>query len=225
MAKTITLAQLIERVRFQGDLENSRVASDARITEIVNRGIEGVWDLLLDTRPEQYITTTTLTTTPGSDSVALPADFYRLRLVEIFDGSLYRPLKPHNVSEAWRYQLGASTPARMTYRVESDTLRILPVPTQAWTLRVRYHKPATDLVSGADTFDGVNGYEDLVIARSIALLRGGREGMDSTWWDQEAARLEADVRRSATPLDAGEPFALSGRAGSSWAYDLPWEAE
>ena len=68
MAKTITLAQLIERVRFQGDLENSRVASDARITEIVNRGIEGVWDLLLDTRPEQYITTTTLTTTarPGS---------------------------------------------------------------------------------------------------------------------------------------------------------------
>ena len=98
MAKTITLAQLIERVRFQGDLENSRVASDARITEIVNRGIEGVWDLLLDTRPEQYITTTTLTTTPGSDSVALPADFYRLRLVEIFlvtleprHGSLHDP--------------------------------------------------------------------------------------------------------------------------------------
>lgn len=218
MAKTVTLTQLIDRIRFQGDFENSRVMSDARITEVINAAIKGIWDLLLETRPDNYITTTTLTTTAGNDSVTLPTDFFKLRLVEVYDGACYRPLRPHNVSEAWRYQLMTPTASRLTYRIETGTLRIMPVPTQVWTLRVKYFKPATDLVSGSDTFDGVNGYEDLVIAQTIAKLRGGREGMDSSWWDKEAARMISDVRNSAAPLDVGEPFALSGRSGDTPDY-------
>ena len=215
MAKNVTLTQLIDRVRFQGDLENSAVMSDARITTVINAAIEGVWDLLLETRPDNYITTATLATVAGSESVTLPSDFFKLRLVEVYDGALYRPLRPHNVSEAWRYQTSAATPSRLTYRIETGTLRIVPTPTQIWTLRVRYFKAATDLVSGSDTLDGVNGYEDLVIAQAIAKLRGGREGMDTSWWDREVAKLTEAVRNSASPLDVGEPFALAGHPGDA----------
>lgn len=214
MAKNVTLTTLIATVRFQGDFESSRIMSDANITAAINSAGAELWDLLLDCRPDQYITTTTsLSTTAASDSVTLPTDFYRLRMVEVLDGSIYHTLRPHNLSEAWRYQLTGSAPSRFTYRIQSGALRILPTPQAVYSLRISYFKPYTDFVLGADTFDAVNDYEDLIVARVIAKLRGGREGMDSSWWDGEAARLERSIRDTAGDVDAGEPFALSGRPG------------
>ena len=44
-------------------------------------------DELLDGRPETLVKTATLATVAGSDSIALPTDFYRLRLVEVAVGT------------------------------------------------------------------------------------------------------------------------------------------
>ena len=218
MAKNVTLASLISTVRFQGDFENSRVMSDAQITAAINSAGSELWDLLLDCRPDQYISTSSTTTTPGSEIVSLPVDFYRLRMVEVQDGSFWRTLRPHNLSEAWRYQIAGSSPSRLTYRIQSNTLRVVPTPTVAWSIRISYFMPFTDLALSGDTFDAVNDYDDLIVARVIAKLRGGREGMDSAWWDAEAARLERDVRNVAGDVDAGEPFALSGQRGDSFDF-------
>ena len=223
MAKLTTLTQLIDRIRFQGDFENSRVMSDARITEVINASIEGLWDLMLDARPDNYISRIVTSTGAGVETLALPSDFYRLCQIEINDGSRWLVMRPHNLSEAWRYQNAPATAARITYRIQGGVIYFAPIPTASYQLRVYYFPPASDLVAGSDTLDGVNGYDDLVIAQTVAKLRGGREGMDSSWWDREAARMESDIRKHASPLDVGEPFALSGQAGygpDAWDGDV-----
>lgn len=225
MAKTTTLLAMRTAVQFQGDFENSPVFTPARIDAIINEGVEEFWDLLLDGRPDTLIKTVSLATVASSDSVALPSDFYRLRLVEILNGADYYPLQKHDIGEAWRYQRGPATPTNFSYRIEPGSgtpfaigLRIAPTPTAVYTLRVKYFPPATGLATDGSTLDTVNGFDGLIIARTIAKLKGGREGSDSAWWDREAARCEAGMRASVSPDDIGEPMSLSGQAGGS-TYD------
>lgn len=227
MASNITLAALRSKIQFEGDFGNSRVFTAVRIDVMINAKVKEFWDLLLDGRPESLVKTASLSTAAASDSVAFPTDFYRLRLVEILDGAVYMPLRPHDIGEAWRYQLGNASPRNFTYRIEPGALnpfslglRLAPTPQAIYTVRVKYFTPATTLTADGDLLDTVNGYDELVKARVIATLKGGREGSDSSWWDREADRQEARIRAFASPLDVGEPMSLSGQAGGSAYGDM-----
>lgn len=211
MPKTVTFAELKTRVRFLGDFENSRVISDARLGEVVNASVESLWDLLLRHRPDAYVVEAALVpTVPGSNSIALPASFYRLRLVEVQDGTKYRRLHPHNLSEAWRIEGdGTSSPRRMRYRIQGGVLRLAPTPTAVFQIRVHYLPVATTLVADGDTLDSVNGYEDLIIADAIVQLKL-RESMPFGEWEARADKLRAEIIEASSDLDAGEAFLLSG---------------
>lgn len=224
MSVTVTLAQLRTRVRFEGDFENSRVISDARLDEVINAAIRKVWDLLLRHRPDPYITEQAgpPATVANVATVALAANFYRLRQVEILDSGEYSKLRPVNVSEAYRFGRSSAAPRGFRYRLQGANLVLVPTPTAVHTLKIYYLPAFTALVLAADTFDGINGYEDLVIARSICTLKR-RECQPMGEFAQQVVDLTREIVEAASDLDAGEPFYLSG-TGPEGADEDMWYA-
>lgn len=228
MASVITLDELRARVRFLGDFQNSRLGQtslaegEARLLEVINANIRKVWDLLLRFRPDAYVVRqgNNPATTANLATVALAADFYRLRQVEISDGGTWHRLRPVNLSEGWRYQRASSAPTNLRYRVEGSNLVLAPTPTAVHSLRIFYlpafealrdPDPEDEEDEGVTEFDGINGYEDLVIARCIVDLKM-REGMAAGEWMTRVEQLTREVQEAAGDLDAGEPFYLSGGA-------------
>ncbi len=212
MAADVEFGELKTRVRFRGGFENSRAITDTRLAELLNQELRHVWDLLIRHRSDPQVSMTTTATVVNDPLVVLPSNFYRLRQLEILDGTEYFPLAPVNLSEAWRFERGTTQPRGFRYRVVldsgNDRVRLAPTPTRVYTLRVWYYPTFADLVDDTDVFNGVNGYEDLVIARVIEALKL-RDGMPANEWSQLVARREAEIKAEAE-VDGKEPFLLSG---------------
>lgn len=223
MPATQTLAQLRTRIRFDGDFENSRVISDARLLEVINASAREVWDWYAEKRRDLLITEQSgpPAMVPNTATVALASNLYRLEQVEILDGGQYYRVHPVNVHEAWRFNTSWASPRGFRYRVQANNLVFVPTPKAAYTLRVYYIPTLTALSADGDTFDGINGFEDLLIVRSILrLLR--REKMPTAEFVAEAERVERRVMAAAEQLDVGQPFFLSGTGPEGPPDDDYW---
>lgn len=166
----------------------------------------------------------------GTSAVPLPANFYKLRKVEVkespvtgvTDGTDWRRLYPIDLDVSHRFTNPVYSKG-YRYRIQRDTLQLVPVPASTEVLRLYYIPAATRLSADTDTFDGINGYEELVIQLAFKRCRD-REEIDTSSIDAEIARLTARVRTAADSRDAGEPFYLDpyGPAGS---FDVSDEDE
>lgn len=227
MPRTITLSELRDGVRRRGDWENSTAITAVVLDDVLNSAIAEVWDVLVDRWADYYVSRSNLAATAGVETVALPSTFYKLRKVELlWSGTVDTPearyvdvppidLKaahlPHYGSRAYRY------------RIAGASLYLAPFPPQAETIRLWFIPYASKLVADGDTFDGVNGYEELVMAIAHRRLLV-REELPTGEVDAEVARLTARVRSDADSRDAAEPFYLDPRGPRRDALDDDEEA-
>jgi hypothetical protein len=222
MARTKTLTQLLTAVRTRGDWENSADITDAILTEFLNEGIAELWDILVGKWADYYATAAAVATSvivaPYSDTIALPTTFYKLRKLELLTSgtadtvnAVYTRLRPHDLESSHQFAGGDTRHYR--YRIQGSAIRLVPWPTRLEAFRLTFVPYATELVSGADTFDGINGYEAFAV--QLALRRAlARQDLPTDQVDAEIARLTLRVRTAADSRDAAEPFYLNPRGPS-----------
>lgn len=222
MPKNLTLDDFILRFRNRGGYRNSTVFTDVIITEFVNSAMCEVWDLLVNTWEDYYLKEdTSFMTMNGVEQYGLPSDFYKLRRVEIQEGagatSRFRKLRPAGLERLNRLRDESGEPIRYHLRGVNNAapppdfipvIVLAPTPVAAQTLRYTYIPVAQQLVSGTDTWDGINGYDELVTQRAL-LKADMRENVMTTEREREIARLEQRVISSAPSRDAGEPVRMS----------------
>ncbi len=224
MPNTRTLAQLRTAVQARGQYENSTDITSALLDDFLNEAIAEVYDLLVGKWEDYYTTSTVQLLTPGTDTYALPATFYKLRKIELAgnDGSGQatqprRHLLPYDLSVSHEYRDGGS-PYRPRYRIQAGNLVL---SSSGWVNQVLviYFIPfAPRLVADADTFDGINNYEELVV--QFALLRcKSREELPTAEIEGEIARLSQRIRSAADSRDASEAFSLDPHGPPGGRYD------
>lgn len=219
MARTRTLTNLLSDVRVEGDYNRSAVFTDTILTRWINQAIARVYNLLTAADPELYAKEASLTTTASQDYVNLPADFLKLLRLDILTStSTYARLFRYALAEENNYQdlIGnATTESRYRYNVQGSKIKLKPTPGVVDTLRIVYVPCVTDLSLGSDTFDGLNGYEDLVV--QYVLLRCDlREEKAIGERLQVIQQLEAAIRAAADARDEAEPFLLPDNTSWSW---------
>lgn len=214
MARTITLANLRTGIRRRGDWENSTAITDPVLDDVINSAIAEVWDVLIDRWADYYITRSNLTATAGVEAITLPTTFYKLRKVELlWSGTVDTPqaryvnVPPVDLKAAHLPTYGSRA---YRYRIAGASLYLSPFPPQAETMRLWFIPYATVLTADGDTFDGINGYEELAMAVAHRRLLV-REDLPTNEVDAEVARLIARVRSDADSRDAAEPFYLDPR--------------
>lgn len=223
MANPRTLLQLrtsvVERGQYESSNDINPVGNPALLNELINVAISEIYDVLVQKWQDLYtVTGTAFTTTAGQDSYLLdtiaPA-FYKLRKVEILwsgtagdPAATWKRLLPHDIDASHHYSQYGLISKGYRYRLQGQNLVLAPPPTVIETLRVFFIPYATRLANDGDTFDGINGYEELVIQTALMHCKR-REDLPTDDIEREIAKQVARVRTAADGRDAAEPFYLN----------------
>ncbi len=206
MSNPRTLLQLRTSVAIRGGYENSADITTTVLNDVINIGVAECYDIIT-TKWLDYYTMVSPTLLQLAEAFALPVDFYKLRKVEILTsgGTTYRKLYPHDLDVAHQYATPVSNKG-YRYRIQGGALILVPAPVGAETLRCYYIPFAARLVNDVDTFDGINGYEELVIQIALRECKE-REDLDTSAIERRIERLSQRVRVSADGRDS-EAFSL-----------------
>jgi hypothetical protein len=204
------LSTIRDRVRFLGDYSNKHKFPDVRLNVELQKSFRNMWTIVDDKHEGWWDTEGTVTTVARQQYVALPSDFWRLRGIDLLDGSEYVPLRRVNISD--RNSFGSTPDQPTAYRRSSRGVELYATPDAAYTLRVIYSPKAPDLAENLDR-EWFNGWEEFVIQDTLVELdrREGRPTLNDRLTALQLARavLEADSGHN----DQSEPEYLPLREG------------
>lgn len=210
--RNVTFAELKTRARERADMVNSQFISTAELERLINESITELYDLLVTSYDEDYyLTDSTIALIDGQEEYDLPADFYKLRGVDLEnDPNSAVSLKQFNFQERNRYKNAlifdysrdGITGSR--YRLYGNKIKFTPIPDLGKTIRLWYTPVAEKLVDDGDTFDGINGYEELVVIK-CAIKMLGKEESDTKQLERRFAEMWQRVVQNAPNRDAANP--------------------
>lgn len=186
MARLVTLLQLRTRLEQRADIANDQAVSLAEKNDLINEALTDLYDeLVASAPPDYYLTDAVIGTVAGTPSYSLPADFYKVRSVQLL--------------------LDATSGRRRGLDTLQPDMRIvLGPPTETDVIVVAEYIPACPLlVSDVDTFNGVNGWEELVVLVA-ALKVYAKKRLDPSFLIQQEQAARARVQKMAY-RDAGSP--------------------
>lgn len=213
---TFTAAVLLDRVRKEGDYENSTVLTDAVMLPWLSTAHGEYCDLLDELWDGYRDTTGTISTVAGTATVALPAAFLKARAVQLLYGDTYRALEPFEPSrQILGHDLANGIPAG--YLHVGDNLELFPTPDAVYTIKLRYVPTATAITATSDTISVPNGWEDFHVAK--VLMKCGKRDQRSISEDMAVlADVRARVKRAAENRNVAGPKYLPfpGEGGGSY---------
>lgn len=200
MARTRTLSQLREEAYRRADCEGAydrHVQAD--VDRDINQGASAFWDEMIAVCGGDFLQTTgSITTTASTSSYSLDAlspRFYMLLAVRLNETGGY-PLRKFNTHEEAALREADSSNGRPTHYQLRRTgagalsLVVLPEHSAGLTLSLNYVPGWVDLVDDDDTFDGVNGWEEYIVAYAAQKM-AKRDGESEL-----VAECEADMTKA-----------------------------
>jgi hypothetical protein len=210
--RSVTFAQLKQRTRERADMVNSQFVDDTELAAYINESVTDLHDLLITTYgPDYYLENYTFSLVNNQDTYPLPLDFYKLEGVDYKEGTdKYLTLKPFQFQERNRfnnsliYDYSTDGMIRAKYRLIGNNIKFIPMPSGNAEIKIWYHPCATVFSADGDVFDGINGYEELVIV-SAAIKMLAKEESDTSALTQRYLFLIEKIKDSAPNRDSGYP--------------------
>jgi len=229
MARAVTLSELIERTRRMADMENSLFVSDAEVTDYINHAIAELYDVLVSNYGEEwgvYQIPAEIAVTASVDNYNLPDSFYKLRAVDKKVGSEWEPINKARFIDRFydnSSTFNATGGESYGYRLfGGTTIKLIPTPTQAGTIRLWYIPAVGNLVNGTDQLDGVNGYEEYVVV-DAAIKCLLKEETDVTFLEMRKQQLLRRIEVMSDERDVGQPDTIRDVRGGWWFRGSgPW---
>lgn len=174
MASSVTLAQIRTGARLYADqrpggADGTKFIGDGELNLLVNSKAKELYDLLVEARGSAYYATEAIINiVSGTSRYTLPTDFYQLDSVTLEwsdqDHELMFPVGSTRLRVAYESNWNIwSRYDSKAYRLRASQLEILPTPTGDVTCRLQYVPVYVNLVNDADTFDGINGWEKMLM--------------------------------------------------------------
>jgi hypothetical protein len=219
MGSPVTLANLRQISLVKADMEKSQFISTANLNLLVNLSIKGMYDLLVKANQDFYTkkaTGTYLTTDGINDTFALPDDFYRLVGIDYPLGNPTNrkvPMMKYTSIDRNKY---INNSIVIRYRILGNNIRFNPIP-GAMKMDFWYIPVFADLTSDSSTFDGVNGWEDL-ITTDVAIRLLTKEETDTTPLQLEKKALIERIQSMAGTRDEAMPEKVQDVSGFMLPY-------
>lgn len=221
---------LIERIRERSGMElgpypvTGRFVEQSELKLMADESARALYDLLILNLGKPYFQAEVGgPVVVGSEYLSLPQDFYQLTGLFGTFSQIVFPVPDFNTSEeAYLLQLsltGGYLPWQTRYSLTGTQsipgvaptlpvrrLRLLPVPNQAFTLRIHY---IPSCVRADDTnddvyYDGVNGWEEWIIWDCVAKMLAKQES-DPGFAMSQRAQVEGRIRALAGSIDRMHP--------------------
>lgn len=222
MARNVTLAQMIEQVRLRTDTVGDPHITDSEITSYLNGGLAELWGTLVTCYEDYYATTGSISTSSGVERYSLPSDLFKLTGVETLIGGEWRDVPQFMESERNRQRRLRGTSMPFGYRMKGTTLELLPAPSDTREVRLRYVPPAPVLSASAETFDGINGYEEYAILDASMKCCLKQDTQKLTTLRDMRDRLGRRIETEAEDRNAGDNQRAVDTSHRWMGLDDPW---
>lgn len=196
-----TTASVRDAIRFRGDFRNTKRFPDANITVEMQASFTELYQAIAKENEGFFDVYGTVTTTANVDFVALPANTWLVRAIDLLEsnGQRFTEMRAVGIKDRNRYSLIPGRPE--AYRLTARGADIYPTPDGVYTLRVLNTPSAPTM---GDTFDFYNGWEEYVIYATILRLALNEEADRAPWIaERDRARAiaitGANGRRSQSP--------------------------
>lgn len=198
--------------------------SQDEIKLMADEGARGLYDLLLTHQGKAYFSTDlVVSTVAGTTDYVLPQDFYQLTSLrgilgdEVFDIYPFTPAEETILLQQslvggqspWltRYTIGGvqSVPG-LAPSQPARRLKILPIPTQVFSLQMSYVPACVRENNTADDvyYDGVSGWEEWIVWDCVAKMLAKQES-DPSFAMAQRQQVEIRIRGLAGALDRLHP--------------------
>jgi hypothetical protein len=200
MARTVTVENLIRRIRKRADMQSSAFFTDDDILDLLNEAYPELYDTLTQAFQNYYAESTPITLVAGTAAYDLPADFYKLISVDYLvsgpiDGGTYEALFPYNEMER-----------NATLGITSS------IPNG--TVRMRYI-PACPVLTLSDSLDGIDGW-DAYIVTDVAIMMLDAEESNTDRLERRRQRLLQRIMSASQNRDVTMP----GQVADVTVYSL-----
>lgn len=220
-----TLLQLKTRARELSDMEDSLFISDSELTSYVNQSSLELYDLLVGSFEDYYLSQTANTAVAsGEDTIALPSDFYKLRGVDyLISGDQWQDLKPFSFQERNQANVNLVQPGYynttgVRYRLQGSNVKLTPADKAEGTYRVWYVPKLTLMSSDSDTLpDYMEAWDEYVVVdAAIKMLQ--KEESSTSALDQMKVNLKKRIEAMAKNRDSAHPEVIlpSSRPDFYW---------
>lgn len=208
MSGSVTLLQLRTSAKDRANMEKSTLITEPQWNEYINKSKDSLYDLLISAYSDEYYVKTppyTLTTTSGTNSYALPSDFYKCISVTLVSGGDYIPLNKFSYQRRNRdnyYPFRRI--ARYDYRISGNNILFDPIPYDNATIELNYIPLATNLAADGDSLLGFNGWEEFIILE-VAIKALRKEESDTRDLERDLMRITKRLEEMADSRDIGQP--------------------
>lgn len=197
MAREVSLLELRTWARQLSDTENDPNITDDELTALANRHLCEVYDRLVDAGPaDYYASTNQVVTASGTHVYALHGTFRNLVGVYVRESSDYR---------------------RQLFPMPGNARGQFKAPTGVWTVDVEFIPVPSELEDDGDTFDGVSGWEELIVNLMARDVMAKRES-DPSVVMANIAKMEARMTSRARSRDKGQPKRVNDLDDATSSY-------
>lgn len=204
MSRNVSRSTLRARAMQLANIQNDPTFSTDEVNDLINQHMPAVYDMLVAAGPPDYYAADyDINISAGIIPYSIPDDF--LSLVNVWVQETDEWLRPLDTFQ---------DRARQTYRG----------PAMDCTVTLEYVPTCPVFDEDTDTFDGVDGWEDLICARVARDILVKREG-DASMAMNLMADAERRLRGPATQRKRGGPkYLIDVEADTGWPYRIQLDA-
>jgi hypothetical protein len=186
MSGTVSLSDLIIKIRRRSNMERSKLVTDSEITDYINTSIADLYDLIIDCRGEQYFESSVdITMINGSELYDLPLDFYKVESVLTDSGY---PINTFDRRDAHHKA------KNLSYSIRGNKFAVNRSDSNQ-KLKMFYIPLAPTLVAPEDTTDFYNGWERYVVC-DCSIICLNKEESDTAQLERELDRMQRRIKSS-----------------------------
>lgn len=221
MAANVTLAEMRTRAREMADMQTSSQAqafvTDAELNRLINRHIKQLYNKLIAARGDDYYAVSTVVSILGSTITTsfFSPPFMQLLAVSVTDGTRVLWVPKFNLKQwpelKYLENLASSDLTFYRYRLMSQDIEIRPAcKATNHSFTIHYLPAFVELVNDADTFDGINGWEDWACYGAAIDMLNKEESLEQAAALQaQRSTLDQQIDQLAGNRDAGMPETVS----------------
>lgn len=167
---------MIQEVRDISDTPGTNFTTDTMITRWLNLGLRKVYEMAYAADPDAYnLKDGSITTAQGTPDYTLPTDFWHMKKVSCATGSEKWPIRKMDIGGKSTFYVNQGRPLRWHF-YDRTKIRLYPTPDGVYTISLLYVPCFSPLADAAETFDGINGWEEFGIAEAAMKCRVRDEG-------------------------------------------------
>ncbi len=204
MARSFTAAQMAARVRYVTDTVNDTHITAAELYTLLTEAVANTWDKIQGYGLGDEGIKTELFNASADvieydiDTVAPDGDFYKLKTLYVNDGNgFYRPIS----------------------RVSANEQYALKGPNSAIGMKLCYIPCAPTFVTGAESFDGINGWEEHAI-QLVAIEVKKKKEDDAGQYKSAVREIEERMKTHANRNADDPPRVIRRRGAAAWAQKV-----